>query len=114
MASAVIGNFEQDALPLDAQERLLKATAKKANVNIKTLRQMLKDAMAHRRAKERAWQVGFLAFDLLQADDVRLLPAHPFGEALGMGRTDAVHVARDDSHGGVGPRQSARASVERK
>ena len=54
VASAVISNFEPDALPLDAQERLLKATAKKANVNIKTVRQMLKDAMAHRRAKERA------------------------------------------------------------
>ena len=54
VASAVIGNFEPDALPLDAQERLLKATAKKAKVNIKTVRQMLKDAMAHRRAKERA------------------------------------------------------------
>ena len=54
VASAVISNFEPDALPLDAQERLLKATAKKANVNIKTVRQMLKDAVAHRRAKERA------------------------------------------------------------
>ena len=30
------------------QERLLKATAKKANVNIKVVRQMPKDAMAHR------------------------------------------------------------------
>ena len=50
----MIGNFEPDALPLDAQERRLKATAKKANVNIKTVRQMLKDAMAHRRAKDRA------------------------------------------------------------
>jgi hypothetical protein len=39
VASAVIGNFEPDALPLDVQERLLKATAKKANVNIKTVRQ---------------------------------------------------------------------------
>ena len=54
VVSTVISNFDPDALPLDAQERLLKATAKKANVNIKIVRQMLKDAVARRKAKERA------------------------------------------------------------
>ena len=54
VVSTVISNFNPDALPLDAQERLLKATAKKAGVGIKIVRQMLRDAVARRKAEERA------------------------------------------------------------
>jgi hypothetical protein len=50
------------------------------------------------RRQQRPGEVGLLALDLLQANDVRALPAHPRHEALGAGRAQAVDVKRDYPH----------------